>query len=48
MEAVQTAAMIHDICIGKTGTITKGNGMKIKKIQLFNHTKVYDASDSDG
>lgn len=30
VEAVQTAAMIHDICIGKTGTITTGE-MKVKR-----------------
>ena len=24
LEAVQSCAMLHDICIGKTGTITKG------------------------
>jgi P-type E1-E2 ATPase len=24
IESVQTCAMLHDICVGKTGTLTKG------------------------
>jgi Ca2+-transporting ATPase len=24
LESVQTCAMLHDICVGKTGTLTKG------------------------
>jgi len=24
IDSVQTCAMLHDICVGKTGTITKG------------------------
>jgi Ca2+ transporting ATPase len=34
LEAVQTCAMIHDLCIGKTGTITRGE-LKVEKYQAF-------------
>ena len=30
IDSVQTCAMLHDICVGKTGTITKGQ-MTVKK-----------------
>jgi P-type E1-E2 ATPase len=33
LESVQTCAMLHDICVGKTGTMTKGR-MKVVKFQL--------------
>jgi Ca2+-transporting ATPase len=25
LESIQTCAMLHDICVSKTGTLTKGN-----------------------
>lgn len=31
--------MIHDICIGKTGTITEGK-LSVKKFHLFDSYKV--------
>lgn len=34
LEAVQTCAMIHDLCIGKTGTITRGE-VTVEKYQAF-------------
>lgn len=33
LESVQTCAMLHDICVGKTGTLTKGR-MTVQKFQL--------------
>lgn len=33
LESVQTCAMLHDICVGKTGTLTKGR-MNVSKFQL--------------
>ena len=36
VNAVQTCAMLHDICIGKTGTITYGK-MSVKKYQFRNN-----------
>lgn len=48
MEAVQTAAMIHDICIGKTGTVTYGDKMKVRMIQLFNQQHIFDSTTGDG
>lgn len=46
MEAVQTAAMIHDICIGKTGTITTGD-MRVRRVQLFNDYEAQEIDDDD-
>jgi P-type E1-E2 ATPase len=33
VEAVETMAMVHDICVSKTGTMTTGK-MNVKKYQL--------------
>lgn len=33
LEAVQTCSMLHDICIGKTGTITQGK-MNVSSYQF--------------
>ena len=33
LEAIQSAAMLHDLCVGKTGTLTKGD-MNVSKYQL--------------
>lgn len=33
LEAVQTCSMLHDICIGKTGTITEGQ-MNVESYQF--------------
>ena len=30
--------MLHDICVGKTGTLTKGD-MHVRNYQLFNNRK---------
>lgn len=40
LEAVQNCSMLHDICIGKTGTITKGK-MNVRSYQ-FGNTGVED------
>jgi P-type E1-E2 ATPase len=41
VNAVQTAAMIHDICVGKSGTITTGV-LHVAKYQLFDNYTPYD------
>lgn len=33
LESIQTCAMLHDICVGKTGTLTKGK-MNVAKFQI--------------
>lgn len=33
LQSIQSAAMLHDLCVGKTGTITKGD-MKVAKFQI--------------
>jgi P-type E1-E2 ATPase len=33
LESIQSAAMLHDLCVGKTGTITKAN-MNVSKYQI--------------
>ena len=30
LESVQTCAMLHDVCVGKTGTLTKGKMSVVK------------------
>ena len=39
LEAVQNCGMLHDICIGKTGTITKGR-MSVAAFHLYNEKNV--------
>ena len=41
IESIQTCSMVHDICVGKTGTLTKGQ-MHVAKIQLTNNFQVTD------
>lgn len=36
LESIQSAAMLHDLCIGKTGTITKGS-MNVERYQLVSN-----------
>jgi P-type Ca2+ transporter type 2C len=33
LESIQTCAMLHDVCVGKTGTLTKGK-MSVVKYQI--------------
>lgn len=33
IESIQSAAMLHDLCVGKTGTITKGD-LNVAKFQI--------------
>jgi P-type E1-E2 ATPase len=35
LQAVQNCGLLHDICVGKTGTLTKGKGMRVTKYHLF-------------
>ena len=35
LQAVQNCGLLHDICVGKTGTLTKGRGMRVAKYHLF-------------
>jgi len=39
LESIQTCATLHDICVGKTGTLTKGE-LHVTKIQLTNNMQV--------
>jgi P-type E1-E2 ATPase len=41
LESVQTCAMLHNICVGKTATLTKGK-LNVAKFQLCNDMQVYD------
>lgn len=43
LESVQSAAMLHDLCISKTGTVTKGT-LHVSKIQIgsMNHVESLD------
>ena len=41
VESIQSAAMLHDLCVGKTGTMTKGK-MSVKKYQLCNMKNLHD------
>lgn len=43
VDAIQTAAMVHDICVGKSGTITTAN-MHVAKYQLFDN---YEPNDNE-
>jgi len=38
---VQTCAMLHDICVGKTGTLTKGE-LSVKKYQICDQISTID------
>ena len=44
LEAVQTCAMIHDLCIGKTGTLTEGGSegrpMRVTKYHIIDSQNV--------
>ena len=35
LESIQTCATVHDICVGKTGTLTEGR-LKVSRYQLCN------------
>ena len=41
LESVQTCAMLHDICVSKTGTLTKGD-LKVVKYQLCDNYTSYE------
>jgi magnesium-transporting ATPase (P-type) len=41
LEAVQTCAMLHDLCVSKTGTITTGE-LKVKRFHFINEAKPKD------
>jgi len=36
LEAIQTCATLHDICVGKTGTLTTGE-MRVSKFHFCDH-----------
>lgn len=40
LESVQTCAMLHDICVGKTGTLTKGR-MNVAEFQLVDQQETH-------
>lgn len=39
IESIQTCAMLHDICVSKTGTLTKGK-LRVKKYHICDETAV--------
>jgi magnesium-transporting ATPase (P-type) len=39
LESVQTCAMLHDVCVSKTGTLTKGK-MSVVKYQISDDLRV--------
>ena len=41
LESVQTCAMLHDICVSKTGTLTKGE-LKVAKYQLCDNYQSHE------
>lgn len=41
LESIQTCATVHDICVGKTGTLTEGH-LKVSRYQLCNQFFVFD------
>lgn len=41
LESIQTCATVHDICVGKTGTLTEGH-LKVSRFQLCNQFLVFD------
>lgn len=41
LESVQTCAMLHDICVGKTGTLTEAN-MSVAKYQICDQIQTFD------
>lgn len=40
MESIQRAASLHDICVGKTGTLTKGK-MDVAEYHLFDRKQTF-------
>lgn len=34
LESIQTCATLHEVCVGKTGTLTKGE-LHVQQVQLF-------------
>lgn len=43
IESIQTCAMLHDICVSKTGTLTKGK-LNVKKYHICDQHVVIDES----
>lgn len=41
IESVQTCAMLHDICVGKTGTLTEAN-MSVEKYQICDQIQTFE------
>ena len=47
LQAVQNCGLLHDICVGKTGTLTRGKGMSVAKFHLFTHPECFPSGESD-
>lgn len=45
LEAIQTCATLHDICVGKTGTLTKGQ-MQVRKYHLCDAVTSTESEDN--
>lgn len=44
LESIQTCATLHEVCVGKTGTLTKGE-LHVQQVQIFKEdVQVYDDS----
>jgi magnesium-transporting ATPase (P-type) len=41
VQSIQTCAMVHDVCVGKTGCLTKGN-MNVRMYQITNQVETND------
>lgn len=41
IESVQVCALLHEICVGKTGTLTKGE-MHVRSYQLIGDKTVHE------
>jgi len=46
LEAIQICATLHDVCIGKTGTLTQ-NKMNVAKMSFINSEVIIDYDQSD-
>jgi P-type E1-E2 ATPase len=41
LEAIQVCATLHDVCVGKTGTLTQSN-MNVEKVTVASKERIFD------
>jgi len=46
LEAIQICATLHDVCIGKTGTLTM-NHMAVKELSLLNKQEILEFKEGE-